>query len=227
MDTGERVLASQPLRTPRAAAVAGILFSALLAISLVLLRVSTPDDLSQAGSWLSDESRRNVAVAALNLVPFAGIAFLWFIGVVRDRIGDREDRFFASVFLGSGLVFVAMMFVAGATGLGLFVAAGNSSDTVLRPDTLLLGRQVTSILLNVYAMRMAAVFMISTATIMLRTRVVSKWIAFGGYAAALVLLFGIGLTAWVELLFPAWVTALSAEILITGGRSTSRSSARP
>ena len=53
---------------------------------------------------------------ALNLVPFAGIAFLWFIGVLRDRIGEREDRFFATVFLGSGLLFVAMIFVAAGIG---------------------------------------------------------------------------------------------------------------
>lgn len=33
----------------------------------------------------------------------AGIAFLWFIGVIRDRSGAHEDRFFATVFLGSGL----------------------------------------------------------------------------------------------------------------------------
>jgi hypothetical protein len=35
----------------------------------------------------------------LNLIPFAGIAFLWFIGVIRDRIGAHEDRFFATVLL--------------------------------------------------------------------------------------------------------------------------------
>ncbi|KAF0961121.1 hypothetical protein MLGJGCBP_05780 [Rhodococcus sp. T7] len=43
--------------------------------------------------------------AALFLAPIAGIAFLRFIGVLRDRFGDLEDRFFATVFLGSGLPF--------------------------------------------------------------------------------------------------------------------------
>ena len=63
----------------------------------------------------------------MNLIPFAGIAFLWFIGVLRDRIGEREDRFFATVFLGSGLLFVAMLFVAAA------IAAG-SSRACHRPE---------------------------------------------------------------------------------------------
>jgi hypothetical protein len=41
---------------------------------------------------------------AVNQVPFAGIAFLWFIGMLRDRLGEFEDRFFATVFFGSGLL---------------------------------------------------------------------------------------------------------------------------
>jgi len=45
-------------------------------------------------------------------LPFAGIAFLWFIGVLRDRLGELEDRFFATVFLGSGLLFLAMLFAS-------------------------------------------------------------------------------------------------------------------
>ena len=56
---------------------------------------------------------------ALNLVPFAGIAFLWFMGVVRDRLGSNEDRFFATVFLGSGLLFLAMLFTSAAIAGGL------------------------------------------------------------------------------------------------------------
>jgi hypothetical protein len=63
---------------------------------------------------------------ALNLVPFAGIAFLWFVGVLRDRIGEREDRFFATVFLGSGLLFVAMIFVSAAIAGGLIADQSTS-----------------------------------------------------------------------------------------------------
>ena len=100
-----------PLRTPRAAAVAGIIFSVLLAAALVLLRVSVPAHPAVPGSWLTNSHRRAAVAIALNLVPFAGIAFLWFIGVLRDRIGERGGPFFATVFLGSGVLFVAMIFV--------------------------------------------------------------------------------------------------------------------
>src|SRR5260370_28683872 len=111
---GTVLQAGSPLRTPRAAAVAGIVFSVLLIAAFVLLRLSVPADPRVAGTWLTDSGRRVAVAIGLNLVPFAGIAFLWFIGVLRDRIGEREDRVFATVFLGSGLVFLAMLFVAAA-----------------------------------------------------------------------------------------------------------------
>jgi hypothetical protein len=161
-----------------------------------------------------------VAVA-LNLVPFAGIAFLWFIGVVRARVGEREDRFFATVFLGSGLLFVAMLFVAAAVSGSLI--AGASSGL---PDsaTLVWARNITSSLLNVYAMRMAAVFTLTTVTIARRTQIVSRWLTRVGLVCALVLLIGIGISPWVELVFPAWILALSLEILLASLRGSSASS---
>jgi hypothetical protein len=204
--------AGSPLRTPRAAAVAGIVFSVFMIFALVLLRLSVPTDPRVAGTWLTDSGRRAAVGIGLNLIPFAGIAFLWFIGVLRDRIGQREDRFFATVFLGSGLLFVAMLFVAAAIAGGLFAAASRSSGPP-RSDTLALGRDVTATLVNVYSMRMAAVFTLTTVTIARRTEIVSRWLTVVGIVAALVLLVGVGFTPWVELLFPAWILALSVDIL--------------
>jgi len=199
------------LRTPRAAALAGIAFSVLLLTALTLLNLSAPRDAGTVGAWLRDPARRSGVVVALNLVPFAGIAFLWFMGVVRDRIGDREDRFFATVLMGSGLLFVGMLFAAAAVAGGLI--ADIARHATVPPDTLTTGRGVTGLLLDVYAMRMAGVFTMSAATITLRTGVVPRWIALVGYAAAVVMLVSIGLTRWVELLFPAWILLLSIEIL--------------
>ena len=85
------------LRTPRAAAIGGIVFSILLSCSLWLLWHSVPADPLEAGSWLETSSGK--VSLALNLVPFAGVAFFWFLGVLRDRLGQKEDQFFATVFL--------------------------------------------------------------------------------------------------------------------------------
>jgi hypothetical protein len=215
-----------PLRTPRAAAVAGIIFSVFLITALVLLRVSVPAHPELPGTWLTDSRSRTGVAIALNLVPFAGIAFLWFVGVLRDRIGEREDRFFATVFLGSGLIFVAMMFVAAAVAGGVIAEASAGTPS---PDTLALGRSITGTLLNIYAMRMAAVFTLTTVTIARRTEIVSRWLTFAGLVSALVLLVGVGISPWFELLFPLWILALSIDILAAGLRKTPGSTepARP
>ena len=204
-----------PLRTSRAAAVAGIIFGVLLITALVLLRVSVPARSQVPGAWLTDSKRRAAVAIALNLVPFAGIAFLWFIGVLRDRIGEREDRLFATVFLGSGLLFVAMLFVTAAVA-GATIATASSG--LPGADVLGLSRNLTGSLLNVYAMRMAAVFTLTTVNIARRTAIVSRWLVLAGLACALILLVGTGISPWVELLFPAWILALSLEILIAAPR---------
>src|SRR5690348_14070459 len=118
--TEQRTLTRAGLKTPRAAAIAGMLFSVLLIVVFWLLRSAVPADPQEPGSWLDTDSGR--IALALNLVPFAGIAFLWFIGVLRDRLGAHEDRFFATVFFGSGLLFLAMLFV-GAAVIGAIVLA--------------------------------------------------------------------------------------------------------
>ena len=203
--------AESPLRTPRAAAVAGIIFSVLMITALTLLRVSAPPSPGTAGVWLTDSGHRAAVAVGLNLVPFAGIAFLWFIGVLRDRIGEREDRFFATVFLGSGLLFVGMIFVAAAVGGAL--VAGVTSSALPGSGTLAFDRNIATSLLNVYSMRMAAVFTLTTVTIARRTQIVSRWLTLAGLACAVVLLVGIGISPWVELLFPLWILALSLDIL--------------
>jgi hypothetical protein len=107
-------------------------------------------------------------------------------------------------------------------GMGTIMACANAAagSAAPGPDTLADGRQVTGLLLHVYAMRMAAVFTISTATITLRTKVVPRWIGLLGFAVAVVLLISVGLTAWAELLFPAWILLLSVDILRTGLRQS-------
>ena len=93
-------LTRQAVRTPRAAAVAGIIFSVLFTTSMVLIRLALPEELrgTDIADWL--QGNTTTISLALTLVPFAGIAFLWFVGVVRSRLGSMEDQFFSTVFFG-------------------------------------------------------------------------------------------------------------------------------
>jgi hypothetical protein len=204
----------QAMRTPRAAAIAGIAFAVLLTTSFVLLRLAVPRDPEDAGGWLSEGGKRGAVVLALNLLPFAGIAFLWFIGVVRDRIGDSEDRFFATVFLGSGLLFIAMLFATGAVAGGLVLTASERPAAGVWS----FGRRTVYTLFTVYAKRMAAVFTISTTTIATRLRIAPRWLTVVGLATGAILLTTAGTVPWIELVFPTWVLVFSVHILVVSFR---------
>ena len=145
-------LTAMRLRAPRAAAIAGILFAVLLITSFVLLRRSVPADPLEAGAWL--ETNANSVTTALNLLPFAGIAFLWFIGVLRDRLGEREDRFFATVFLGSGLLFLAMLFMSAAMVGGLIIAYTADPTRIVGSTTFSSARAIAYEIMNIYAIKM-------------------------------------------------------------------------
>lgn len=207
------------LRAPRAAAIAGILFSLLLIASVWLLRHSVPQDPLEAGAWLRTNSE-SVAMA-LNLVPFAGIAFLWFIGVLRDRLGALEDRLFATVFLGSGLLFLAMLFFSAAVAGGIIISYTVEPTRMLGSATFTLARAITHEVMNVYAIRMAGVFMIATSTLALRTGFIARWIAFIGYALALLLLLSSRYIEGIVVVFPLWVLLTSCYILIDDLRQRS------
>ncbi len=216
----EVLAARQALRTPRAAAVAGIVFALLFGAAIVLMRVAIPADPDDAGEWVSDGTRRQMFSLALQLIPFAGIAFLWFIGVVRTRLGEAEDRFFATVFLGSGLLFVAMIFATAAVAGGLADQAGAAGE-IPDPDVWEFGRRTTYTLTNVYAMRMAAVFTLSSTTMLVQLRLVPRWLVLWGFATALALLVASASVPWSVLAFPAWVLGISVYVLVTELRPAS------
>ena len=168
-----------------------------------------------ARAWrLASTDTRSITVA-LNLVPFAGIAFLWFLGVLRDRLGQLEDRFFASVFFGSALLFLAMLFTAAAViGAVMLVASVSEPNELISSATFRFARAVSYIVVNVYVIKMAAVFMISTSTVVIRTGIAPRWIAFLGFLLALMLLVGSFFINWSIAVFPSWVLLISIYILI-------------
>ncbi len=208
----EVILTRAHLKAPRAGAIAGILFSILLITCLVLIRISVPAGPEDAGTWLSS-SWKTVALA-LHLLPFAGIAFLWFIGVLRDQMAVYEDPFFATVFLGSAFLFLAMLFASAAMAGGIMMTYRAMPDELMRSATYTFARIAVYHLVNVYAVKMAGVFMITTCTLSIRTKILPRWMALLGYALALVLLLSIGYFNWTLLVLPLWVLLISIHILL-------------
>jgi hypothetical protein len=203
------------LTTPRAAAVAGVLFALLFGATLILIRVKMPEGVGDSTEWL--DSQKDGILTATKLMPFAGITFLWFIGVVRDNLGRYEDRFFASVVLGSGLLFLAMMFVSTAVAAALVVTNAGVTDPAAHVEVIAFGRMIVVSAAKTYAIRMAAVFMISLATIWLKTGLMPRWLVAVSYLVALGLLIACDVSMWLTLAFPVWVLIVSALILLRAG----------
>jgi len=131
-------------------------------------------------------ARRTQRAAAV-----AGIAFLWLIGVIRDRVGASEVRLIATVFPGSGLMLTAMLFVAVAAAARLSDQVGAHYANVVNSGTWGTGRHVVGELMSC-AMRLAGVFTIATSTVLLRTRTMASWTALIGYVIGLAVLSAVG-----------------------------------
>jgi hypothetical protein len=211
----ENVMSIQKrIRSPRSAALAGIIFSGLLIASMLLIHSvgqASPGEIT--AEWL--ETRVHTVTLALGLIPFAGIAFFWYTGVICDHIGDREDRFFATVFLGSGITFVVLLFVWAATIGALFgtytLAAGVLSDN----DIYIFAFVFMNEILGNYILRIAGVYMLSIGTIWTRGEVTPRWLTLITYLVALIFLVFAGSIREARFVFPGWVLLTSVYILIS------------
>lgn len=189
-----------------------MLFALLFGAVLILIRLALPEGAEPGSQWLVAGST-NIKVAA-TLMPFAGIAFLWFIGVVRDGFGGYEDKFFSTVFIGSGLLFLAMMFVSVGVGAGLEAIGNHVVDSSAHAEVATFGQMVLLAVAKTYALRMGAVFMISLATIWLRTGLMPRWLVLVTYLVAICLIVAGDITMWLTLAFPVWVLVVSVLLLV-------------
>ena len=212
-------LIRRQLRSPRAAAIAGILFSILLMTIMILFRKIgnvAPAEITR--DWL--ETSANTASLALGLVPFAGIAFLWFTGVIRDWLGDREDKLFSTVFFGSGLIFVVLMFVWAATLGAVFGSYTAAADRLIDDDVYIFGVTFMNEIIGNYTLRMAGVYMLSIGSLWARAGVMPRWLTIITTIVALGFLFFAGSIREARYIFPGWVFLISVYILVLNYRRT-------
>jgi hypothetical protein len=196
-----------------------MLFSLLIMASMILLRSGAIVDPTEVGpEWL--EAGSAAAAVVLVLVPFAGIAFLWFTGVMRDLLGDLEDKFFATVFLGSGIILVVMMFVWAASYGAIFGTYRAVADVLTDYDLFVYAITFSNQILANYFLRMAGVYMLSTGSLWTRTKAVPRWMSIITFIVALSFLLFAGALRWARFIFPAWVLLVSVYILIRNYRYT-------
>jgi hypothetical protein len=200
------------IRRPQSAAIAGLVFAVILGLALALLHGAAPGTTDETRAWVNDDARRSAVNLALTLVPFAGIAFLWFIAVIRTHLGARDDRFFETVFLGSGLIFVAAMFTAAAALKAVLLLDASAAPPT--PDIASFAWTFASAILGVFGAKMAAVFTFAAATAGVRAASLPRWLGILGYVTGLCLLFIPPLPNLAQFLFPLWVALVSLLILV-------------
>jgi hypothetical protein len=196
------------------AALSGVVFSILLIISLVLVRFSIPSIQTATGGLLTYPSRSHSIETALELVPFAGVAFLWFLGVLRNHLAQFENPLISTVLYGSGLLFIACLFGATAVGSGMLHAV-STGQIHLPSDIFFTSLRVSEAFMNVLGIKMAGVFMFTLCSLGLRTRIFSRRTSYMGFTCGAILVLAITSSAWIALLFPLWTLILSAELLFT------------
>jgi hypothetical protein len=180
---------------------------------MVLVRgmiADVPADMSQ--EWL--ESWSGTASTAVTIVPFAGIAFLWFTGVIRDHLGESEDRFLSTVFLSSGIISVVLMFVWGAIVGALFGTYAVSKVLAVDNDVIIFGFALMNQIIGNYALRMSGVYMMSIGSIWTRTGAMPRWLSIVTFVVALGFLLFAGTIRDARFIFPLWVLVVSLYVLI-------------
>jgi len=214
-------LTRRELRSPRAAAIAGIIYSILIiTVMLVTRRAGSvqPQDITREffETWSGTFS------LVLTMVPFAGIAFLWFTGVIRDRLREREDRFFATIFFGSGIIMVLLLFLWGAllgtimrmTALASLGDVDNFSADIYTFCSVLMNEIIGN-----FGLRMSGVYMTAVGTLWNRTKLMPRWLIIITYILALGFLVAAERIREARFIFPVWVFVVSVYVLILNYRS--------
>jgi len=154
-------------------------------------------------------------IVGLYLMPFAGIAFIWFVVALRMWVAAtalRVNILLSNIQLVAGILYIALLF-AGAASTSVLAASVEFSKGDVDPVAAYQFPQFGSTLILVFALRMAAMFVVTTSTIGRTSHVLPPWFAWSGYLVGIFLLLSASLQPWLGLVFPIWLIVLSAILL--------------
>jgi hypothetical protein len=216
-----------PLAVRKAAmmtAAVGAIHAILLLSTVALIRRNAPGATSsdeEIVAYYSDpDNRRIVLIAGLYLIPFAGIAFIWFFVALRMWVSGsarRENIMLSNVQLVCGIIFTALLFGAGAS-FSVMAASVELTDAPIDP---LLARQFPqygSSMLLVFSMRMAAMFVLTTSNICRGTGIMPRWFTLLGFVVAVGLLLTASFNSLLIVVFPGWILIFCAILFLRARR---------
>ncbi len=203
------------LASVEAAAVAGIVCA--IGWSLALRGLLSAPGIGAAdreiADYYADPANGTAALVWLQVLVFSTIAFLWFVGVVRGRIGDREPKLFGTVFLGASILLAALVFL-GATLLAAPAVQVVVADKAPDPGAASLLRAAAAAVLTVFLPRVATLVMFSTASLGRATGALPRWLVVVTFVIGAYELVNVTLATPTVFLVPAWIALVSVVLLV-------------
>jgi hypothetical protein len=203
------------LRSIEAAAVAGIVAALGWVYSLVRLLDGPTVEASEAEitRFYADPDTGWDTLFVLQILVVATAGFLWFIGVIRNRIGTNIPRLFDTVFSGGGILYAGLLFVgAGALAAPFMLAEFGGMD--VEAGSAAMARSFARVILAVFVPRVAALVVLSTSTLGLRTGVLPRWLVFAGYLTGIAMVLNVTFFSPSVYAFPGWIAVVSIVLLI-------------
>lgn len=202
------------LRSIEAAALAGMVAAGGWAYALVRLLDGPGIDASEAeiAGFYADPNTGWDTFIVLQVLFVATAGFIWFVGVIRNRTGERLPKLFDTVFFGGGVLFAGLMLLGSAALAAPFVLA-DRGGVEIDPGAAAITRAFAFVVLAVFAPRMAALFVFSSSTLALRTGVLPRWLSYFGYLLGVMLLLDVTFTTPIVYAFPSWIALVSIVLL--------------
>jgi hypothetical protein len=198
----------------------GIAFAVLFLAALAML-ARTPGvhatDADLATFYASGDQRWTL-LSGLYVLPLAAVAFLWFVAALRQwvEMSSRTiDHLLATVQMLSGVAFITLAFAAA----GAITVVANGVELANLPVDPTIARQFplySRTLLIIFGMRMAAIFVTTTAKLGHEAQLFPRWFAIGSYGVAAALFLSATLNVWLVVVFPLWVLVLNGIIWFHG-----------
>jgi len=203
------------LASVEAAAIAGIVCAAGWSVGLRGLLSAPAVDATDAQiiRYYGDPDAGFNALVLLQVLVVATIAFLWFVGVVRSRLGDAEPKLFGTVFLGGGIL-VAGVLLAGSAALAAPSVLVEAGGKIPDPGAASMSRALAVTLLSVFAPRVATLVMFSTAALGRATRALPRWLVWLTYVVGVVEFVNVTIARPTIYVFPAWIALVSVVLLV-------------
>jgi hypothetical protein len=203
--------------------IAAIVFAVTFVLGFLMVSDSPDGDASNL-KWIryyADSGNRRMVVIGVILLTLAAIAFLIFLGILREwlRGAAAGSTWIATVTFASGVVFVAMVGVF-ALGQGSVAASINFGDAPVPRDADIMRTFVSAGFgaLLLFGATTAGLLTFTTSLLSGRAGLLPRWLVVSGYVAAVIVFFG-GLLFLPFVLFVLWML-VTGIVMIARSRAT-------